>query len=109
MLKPGGQAHIMIYNSYSYRRWMTATGETFKYLLNDKFGFNSKMDIQDKDRVAYDESSDGEGAPYTDFYSKGQITKMTKNWSSRKMRYGNVNDSGRFVELCLKVVYGVVD
>lgn len=92
ILKPGGKAIIMVYNAYSYRRWVRSFGETFKYFMADYYSANKKQNTGESERAQYDVNAAGEAAPVTDFFSARAIGKMAARWSSVSVRSENVSD-----------------
>lgn len=68
ILKKGGKATIMIYNRFSLRQWAQWPGVTAKNLLLQVIN-RSNHKSTDKQRMAYDSSSENQGAPETEFFS----------------------------------------
>ena len=69
VLKPGGYAHIMVYNRFSYRQWLRWPKET-------AFAVVGRETVSEEQRHAYDSDSAGGAAPETQFFSKRQLRKM---------------------------------
>lgn len=89
VLKPGGIAIIMVYNAYSYRRWIRWPSQTLAYLSSDKLGLGGPRDAAADERAAYDANSDGAAAPETVFVSASFIRKQP-GWSQIKIFRENI-------------------
>ncbi|HCU89385.1 MAG TPA: hypothetical protein DGR97_05565 [Gammaproteobacteria bacterium] len=96
VLKPGGQAIVMVYAAYSYRRWMYTFAPTLRYLIWDKFGIGKAPQTSDRERKQYDASGAGEGAPETTFTSASHMRRMTKQWHSVRVTSENIGTEGPF-------------
>lgn len=82
MLRPGGHLIFMVYYAYSYRRWMQAPQETFRYALSESSGFRGVVgQSTSKHRAAYDMSASGEGAPHTDWISKKSLANLCSSFT----------------------------
>jgi SAM-dependent methyltransferase len=89
VLKPSGTAIIMVYNAYSYRRWVRWPSQTLAYLMWDKFGMGRPRDASADERAAYDANSEGAAAPETVFVSASFIRKQP-GWSRVQVFRENV-------------------
>ncbi len=97
VLKPGGQAMVMIYYAYSYRRWAFERNTTIRYFLADKFGLKRAAPrASDKERGHYDVNEAGESAPETAFTSASEMRRLTKRWSSCKVYRENIGEESVF-------------
>ena len=96
VLAPGGNLILMIYNAYSYRRWIWNYGQTFRYWMWDRFGFGDPIRWDARARAAYDASTGGQVAPETVFTSVTQLKRMTKRWSNLAVRRENAEQEGIF-------------
>lgn len=76
VLKPGGKAHIMVYNRYSLRQWRQWPLATLAALSGRR---ETALDAQ---RLAYDKNDANEAAPETDFFSVGQLRRMFRQFST---------------------------
>lgn len=74
ILVPGGKLIFMVYNAYSYRRWLSFFGPTSRFLFAEYFGLNRPITTVEE-RVAYD-ADEGKTAPITDFFSIRHIKKL---------------------------------
>jgi SAM-dependent methyltransferase len=81
VLKPGGGATVMVYNAYSYRRWLRWPISTFKYYLRDRSGAGETMRFSENERKAYDARLDGTAAPETDFVSSAHLSRLCCQFS----------------------------
>lgn len=105
ILRPNGSAIIMVYNAFSYRRWLYSFSETLNYQVKLKRGDFSLFEPFAPDRGRYDKNSRGEAAPHTDFFAKKHIQHITKNWSEGKILGNNIGDEGvlRFIPRDVKL------
>ena len=78
VLKPGGEAYIMVYNKFSYRNWMRWPVATLKALLQPESGRSRSQ----SERKAYDASQTGEAAPETVFTSTAELQHYFKHFSA---------------------------
>ncbi len=76
ILRPGGQALVMVYSQYSLRRWVRWPKKLLASLL-----FAKPVDTSEAERAAYDVNTSGEAAPETAFYSHGDIRKICHKFS----------------------------
>ncbi len=90
VLRPGGGAMIMVYNAYSYRRWIRWPGPTLSYFLWDKFGIGHAPRPGERERAAYDADSKGRAAPETVFVSAAHMRRMAADWRSVEIRRENI-------------------
>lgn len=80
LLRPGGRMTFMIYYAYSYRRWMQAKQDTFRYFMQELVGKRSVVGATRSDqRGAYDKNLSGDDAPHTDWIS----IKSVKTYCSK--------------------------
>ena len=94
ILRPGGTACIMVYNAYSYRRWLREFGRTLDYFKADKFGAGDFESGSQAARAQYDVDSEGQAAPHTDFFSVGAMRRICKQWSAVDHRRRNIGAEG---------------
>lgn len=90
ILKPGGCATIMVYNVYSYRRWLYWPGSTLSYFLWDKFGIGQPREVSMGERAAYDKNVDDSVAPETVFVSIAHLRRMTATWGGFRATRENI-------------------
>jgi ubiquinone/menaquinone biosynthesis C-methylase UbiE len=97
VLKPGGQAMVMVYYAYSYRRWAYQPKTAWQHLLNDKFGVATPVTAaSERERAHYDASKDGVGAPETAFTSASEMRRLTAKWASCKVYRENIGEEWLF-------------
>lgn len=97
VLKPGGQAMVMVYYAYSYRRWHYETRTTVKHLLADKLGIRASASSRSaRERAHYDASADGEAAPETAFTSASEMRRLTRKWSRCTVHRENIGEESVF-------------
>lgn len=80
VLKPGGGVSIMVYNVYSYRRWLRFPAATMRVLLAENAGREAPL-ASVAERAAYDTNATGTAAPVTDFVSAHQLRRLMAQWS----------------------------
>lgn len=90
ILKPGGQAIVMVYNASSYRRWIWSFAETTRYLRAVRRGDFKFFDPNERERSRYDANRAGDAAPHTDFFSASHVRAMASRWSSVKIYTENI-------------------
>lgn len=92
ILKPGGQAFIMLYNQRSYLQWKNWPVKTLLSVLDDYGLVKNEPKISLQQRAAYDNNCSGESAPETIFASIAQVKKMMKHFNSVSCSKENWND-----------------
>ena len=97
ILRKGGSAYIMLYNAYSYRRWMKSFKASLQMYLSEQFGIGRTPVASAKERAQYDKSADGSEAPFTVFTSPKQLRKMCKRWTTISINKENIGQEGPFV------------
>ncbi len=98
LLKPGGEAMIMVYNACSYRQFQTSPIKTLKRWLAKPDGIE---DIGAKSgdrhsRAAYDTNPDGDAAPQTEFVTLGELAVMCRKFSACSIVKENIGQDGMF-------------
>lgn len=94
VLKTNGQAMVMVYSAYSYRRWLRTFGSTLRYLLWDKMGIGPPPASTDRERAMYDTGGDGCSAPQTVFTSTSHLRRLCYNWSGVEITTENIGAEG---------------
>ncbi len=87
VLRTGGQAMVMVYNSHSYRRAVTLP---LQMLLRGEW-----RDARRRGefmRASYDANSDGTAAPATEFSSVADVRRMLSGFSEVSVRRENFDD-----------------
>lgn len=81
-LRPGGVMLLMVYYAYSYRRWKSALGSTFSYILREARGYRGVVSSSSAhERGLYDANSEGTPTPHTDW-----ISRKSMLWEMRWFR-----------------------
>ena len=80
LLRPGGSASLMVYNAYSYRRWIRFLAPTLRYWLWDVLGRGEAPRASTPERSAYDHDSLGDTPPATEFASRRRLRRMTSDF-----------------------------
>ncbi|MCE5279251.1 MAG: class I SAM-dependent methyltransferase [Planctomycetaceae bacterium] len=91
VLAPGGRAIIMVYNRFSLRQWKTrGLG-----LLAEWFKGRPHENQQARVRAQYDASADGEAAPFTELFSRGDIRRVFSRFAEVRCRRENMDPMTR--------------
>jgi SAM-dependent methyltransferase len=93
ILKPGGTAHLMVYNRYSHRRWMQNRESFKREFLKETFGLLDTAKAEESERAANDTNLDGVAAPETVFLSAREIKRRMRRFSKVKVIKENMDDS----------------
>jgi len=93
LLRPGGSAHIMIYNRYSHRRWMQNRKTYLRERILEAVGLLSLANSSAWDRAASDRSLDGEAAPETVYTSVREVKRRMRRFSSVHVEQENMDES----------------
>jgi ubiquinone/menaquinone biosynthesis C-methylase UbiE len=88
VLKPGGGATIMVYHSRSYRQWCKEPLSTFKKTVFPNPANSASVDAGM--RGAYDKNGEGMAAPETDFVSRGQLSRLCRQFSEVSVTPENI-------------------
>lgn len=89
VLKPGGEARIMVYNKYSLRQWIRWPKHTL-YALLQELDINKKgLAVSAGQRAAYDVNQNGEAAPETVFHSIHELKDMFGKFSQMQVHKEN--------------------
>jgi len=91
ILKTGGRATIMIYNKFSLRQWIMWPKITAKNLFLQISGEGKQL-AHELQRKAYDSSSNGNGAPETEFFSIKEVKKIFRQFQSIKINRENFDE-----------------
>lgn len=110
VLKPGGKAVIMVYNSFSYKRWIKWPITTLKRLIQDLTSskvqhYNSSL----AERHSYDPSyiKDSSSAPQTEFFSKRDIGIIFNKFSKVKVEREGLSIRGKVLYDDNKILNGI--
>lgn len=77
LLVPGGRAVIMVYNAFSYRRWLRAPAATLRHALQRR----ADRPTSARQRAWYDTNAAGEPAPVTEFVSAAELRRLARLFS----------------------------
>lgn len=88
VLHQGGTAIIMVYYSYSFRRWHEMWHATINQFVAEKLKLGRRRDVTEFERQRYDYDSSGRIAPETDFVSRAQLSKIAKRHGFKKIKQG---------------------
>jgi SAM-dependent methyltransferase len=87
VLRPGGEALVMVYNSHSYRRAVMLPVQTLRGGV-----WRDAARRADFMRAAYDSNTDGAAAPATVFTSVAGIRRLFAGYSAVKVRREGFDD-----------------
>jgi len=98
LLRPGGRLIFMVYNAYSYRRFVRARRETVRYWLREMVGYRGPVaGGTAAERGAYDANESGDAAPHTDFISSRSLARLCQRFSSFTSKTENIDQEPPFV------------
>ena len=97
LLRPGGSLCLMVYNGYSYRRWLQAPRETGGYLLREAAGHRGVVGkVERRALLDYDGNAAGEPAPHTDFISVRSLRFLCRRFRRFACRRRNISQEPPF-------------
>ena len=91
VLKSGGEAWVMVYHAYSYRRWLRFPRATFAYLRWERLGGARPAGASAAERLAYDADSQGKAAPETVFLSRRHLKQLCGRFSGVEAHLENAS------------------
>jgi SAM-dependent methyltransferase len=91
LLRPGGLLVAMVYNAYSYRRWLRAFAATARYLLWETCGIGAVPLATAADRGRYDRDPAGRPAPHTDFISRRHLRRLCGRYREFRAMLANID------------------
>lgn len=97
VLRPGGKAVLMVYNKYSYRRWLGWPIKTMASLLKV-----NNFEVTSDERAEYDLDTSGNSAPETQFYSILEIKNISKKFKDVKVQ--KENWSAKYPSIRIKTI-----
>jgi len=98
LLRPGGKLIFMVYYAYSYRRYRIAFWTTLKTLLKEAIGHRGVVGTSsERERAAYDSSSNGACAPHTDWISKRSLKKYCSKYNLFSVTLENIDKDSPFM------------
>jgi SAM-dependent methyltransferase len=80
VLRPGGEAYVMVYNQFSLRQWLTWPRTTLRALVRERV-YGRSAPSHESQRKAYDASPDGQAAPETAFVSRARLRSKFRQFS----------------------------
>ena len=94
LLRPGGQAMIMVYSATSYRQWVQQPAETFRRMTSNPAGYAARLASDESTRGAYDANEAGEAAPQTEFVTKRELRYMCRAFKTCAIASENIWTEG---------------
>ncbi len=99
MLRPGGEAMIMVYSASSYRQLFSAPVDTLKRkFLTDPTKYN-QGNSQEKMRSAYDKGGEGDAAPQTEFVTKKELRHLCRDFGHCEIISENIGNESPFMSM----------
>lgn len=108
VLTPRGRAYVMVYNAYSYRRWVFETRATLGLWLAEWRSVPGAPGGAEPERRRYDVDSAGAAAPHTDFSSVRAFRRMTRRWTKLEYRRRNAGAEGPLRRLERRTAIGLL-
>ena len=96
ILRPSGVLVGMVYNAYSYRRWLNAAKQTARYLVWDTVGWGRPPQADAAERAAYDTDTAGAAAPFTEFVSVRHLRRLCRQYASFTAELANIDQERPF-------------
>lgn len=93
VVKPGGSLIVMVYNRFSYKRWIVSPLDTFRARLRERRGVFTESGKPAPRRVSWfwDRSPTGSAPPHTEFASPAQLRQLMANARSVQVTRINVD------------------
>lgn len=84
VLKPGGEAMIMVYSATSYRQIFSQPIKTLKRVFPNLLGKSAAIetDGSERARAAYDTNLEGDAAPQTEFVTKAELALLCSDFAT---------------------------
>jgi len=100
LLRPGGELIFMVYNAYSYRRFVKSPMTTIKYFIKELLFYRGVVGSSTaKERAGYDANTVSlEGAPHTDWISIRSLRTLCRDFSSFSGNLENIDQELPFVQ-----------
>ena len=92
ILVPGGTLIFMVYNAFSYRRWLRWPLSTLRHVRRVPSAQSRKPLSSASERAAYDADAEGNAAPETTFWSRDELRNLMSDWSIEALRLENIGD-----------------
>lgn len=116
LLRPGGNFLIMVYNAYSYRRWVKSPFATTRYFLSELVGHRGVVSTGSaKERGHYDRNLGGDSAPHTDWISRKSLSFELRTFEGVSITRENIDQEfpfsfvrrERLLKTCLPKLFGL--
>jgi len=94
ILKPGGRLVVMVYNAFSYKRWIVSPIATLRAVVSGRNGPGRRPGSAAPRRVSWfwDRSPSGDAPPHTEFVSRRQLLELVADATSAEVRVVNVDN-----------------
>lgn len=93
IVKPSGKLIVMVYNRFSYKRWIVSPVDTMKHLLRERQGEYAEGGRSAPRRVSWfwDRSPTGSAPPHTEFASHAQLQYLLRDTGSVEVVTVNID------------------
>ena len=104
VLRPGDRLIAMVYNRYSYKRWIVSPISTLWSLIAERGRLKKPLTSRSSRRVSWfwDRSPDGSAPPHTEFGTTRQICSVLEHASSVRITTINVDNPNDLLPLRLQ-------
>jgi ubiquinone/menaquinone biosynthesis C-methylase UbiE len=99
VLKPGGEAMIMVYSAASYRQFHAEPMPTLKRKLLGPFAGYTPPVAEEAERGAYDKNVSGAAAPQTEFVTKSELRQLCRRFRRVRIASENIGAEGPFAKM----------
>lgn len=92
--KPGGRLIVMLYNRYSYKRWIVAPISTWQSLRMEQQGVGGSAGMSAPRRVSWfwDRSPTGSAPPHTEFATRSQLRRIFSTAAEVRIESINIDN-----------------
>jgi SAM-dependent methyltransferase len=104
VLRPGGRLIAMVYNRYSYKRWIVSPIATLRSVIAELRGETNQGAGGVSRRVSWfwDRSPDGSAPPHTEFATQDQIRRLLGGSTNVSITSVNVDNPNDLLPQCMQ-------
>ncbi len=104
VLRPGGRLIAMVYNRYSYKRWIVSPIATLRSVIAELRGETNQGAGGVSRRVSWfwDRSPDGSAPPHTEFATRSQLHRSLQSFEHVHTTVINVDNANDLLPLALQ-------
>lgn len=94
VLRPGGRMVLMVYNRYSYKRWVVSPLDTWRSWRRERSGVPAAGGISAPQRVSWfwDRSPSDSAPPHTEFATRAQLLRVFDDVSHLEISTINIDN-----------------